>query len=84
MIMGKTQVNVTSRIFDRLSIPNHRMNTGRNAIFGDGKATATNGSSSQSTVRTTRHRDPDQSAGECCEDKAAERAVKTETKVHEQ
>ena len=45
-------------------MPNHRMKTGRNAIFGDGKPSATSGSSSQCSDAAARHRDAEQDAGD--------------------
>ena len=44
---GNTQAKATSRIFEALSMPNHRMKIGMKAIFGAGKPSATSGSRSQ-------------------------------------
>ena len=45
MIIGKMQVNATSKIFERWSIPNQRMKIGTKAILGAGKPIETRGSS---------------------------------------
>ena len=55
---GNTQVNATSAIFERWSIPNHKMNTGRNATLGEGKLKAMSGSSSHRTARMRAIRKP--------------------------
>src|SRR5215475_6321396 len=51
MMTGNMQAKATSKIFERLSIPNHKIKIGRNAIFGEGNPRATRGSANHSMAR---------------------------------
>ena len=55
---GNTVVSATSMIFDRWSMPNHKVNTGISASFGAGLPNDTIGSKNHAIARLRTIRNP--------------------------